>query len=98
MAIKPEVIEALVSERDYQKEKWGRSASSGRPGHGERSIDEYVLYIVEYAAQLQHAAATYLNPTTKLEAVRKVTALGVACMEEHGAPRRMTVGDNPGMT
>ena len=83
-----EVWDALMSERSYQKMKWNHSASSGQPGNGERTIDEYALYITEYAAQLRHLAGTALDPKEKLDAVRKVTALGMACMEEHGAPLR----------
>jgi len=83
-----EVWDALMSERRYQERKWSHSASSGQPGNGERSIDEYALYITEYAAQLRHLAGTALDPKDKLAAVRKVTALGVACMEQHGAPLR----------
>jgi hypothetical protein len=87
------VFAAISSERHYQDKKWGRTQSSQRhavPAGSPmtRTLDEYALYILEYAEQLRHLAGTSDNPYPKLDAVRKVTALGVACMEEHGAPLR----------
>jgi hypothetical protein len=79
---------AIDSERDYQDSRWGHSASSGAPGNGDRTIDEFALYISEYADQLRHVCGTSDDPIKKLDAVRKVAALGVACMEQHGAPYR----------
>lgn len=86
-----DVYWALDTERDYQDEKWAGSASSEQPGTGslDRSIDEFALYIVEYAAQLRHLAGTTAASGPKLDAVRKVGALAVACMEAHGAPLRL---------
>ncbi len=83
-----EVYRAIDSERAYQDSKWGQSLSSDRPGNGERTIDEFALYIVGYAHKLLDNAATFANPEEKLSAVRKVAGLCVACMEQHGAPHR----------
>ena len=74
------VYTAIDGERDYQVGK------HGNPGY--RSIDEFALYILEYADQMKHICGTTTDPTAKLNAIRKVTALGVACMEHHGAPHR----------
>ena len=79
---------AIDGERDYQDDRWGHSASSGDPGDGDRTIDEYILYIGEYARQMQVLGGMSDDPNAKLDAVRKVAALGVACMEQHGAPTR----------
>lgn len=80
---------AIDTERDYQESKWGGSASSGEPGAG-RSIDEFALYIQGYANDLANVAAHTLDATEKLNFVRKVGGLAVACMEQHGAPHRFT--------
>ncbi len=74
------VYAAIDTERDYQSKKWGE------PPH---TIDEFALYIIEYAAKLQRIAGTTNYEPKKLDAVRKVAALGVACMEQHGAPPRV---------
>jgi hypothetical protein len=89
MTLRQEVYAALDSERDYQDSKWGDALSSGRkPGNGERSIDEFVTYIVGYAHKLLDEASTFADAAAKLNAVRKVAGLCVACMEQHGAPKR----------
>jgi len=88
-ASREQVYVALDSERAYQDSKWGDSASSDRPGHGERSIDEFALYLSGYATKLAAYCSEFGNPHVKLGLVRKITALGVACMEQHGAPHRM---------
>lgn len=74
------VYAAIDTERDYQRKKWGE------PSH---SIDEFALYIIEYTAKLQRIAGTTNYEATKLDAVRKVAALAVACLEQHGAPPRV---------
>jgi hypothetical protein len=79
---------AIDSERDYQDQKWGDSASSGNPGAGERSIDEFILYISGYSDQLVQVGSTTQDARNKLDLVRKVAALCVACMEQHGTPKR----------
>jgi hypothetical protein len=83
------VIQAIDSERDYQNRKWGNSLSGGRPGKGERSVDEFALYIIAYADDLLKYAGHYASDTDKLEIIRKITSLGVHCMEQHGAPLRV---------
>lgn len=75
---------AIDSERAYQDDKW--------PNSLDKTIDEFALYICEYAAQLRHVASTTDDVTARLDAVRKVGGLAVACMEAHGAPLR---GDDP---
>lgn len=88
MPTRAEVYAALDSERVYQDQVWGDVASSGRPGNGDRTLDEFALYILEYADQLRKVAGTTGDPEKKLNAVRKVGGLVVACMEQHGAPHR----------
>lgn len=88
MTERKDVYAAIDSERDYQDTRWGKTASSGRPGNGDRSIDEFVLYILGYANRLADFASISDDSAQKLECIRKVTTLGVACMEQHGAPPR----------
>lgn len=82
------VYELIDSERDYQESKWGNSLSSNRPGHGERTIDEFILYIKGYSDKLCSIGATESDPEIKLEFIRKVAGLCVNCMEQHGGKKR----------
>lgn len=94
------VYRAIDSERIYQDARWGRvdkivpgappitGSSTLGEGVGNRSLDEFVLYMSGYMADLVKIASHTNDPREKLAFVRKVTALGVACMEQHGAPFR----------
>ena len=88
MILRNEVYAAIDSERDYQDKRWGATASSGNPGAGERTIDEFALYISAYADDLKDIASHALDPDNKLAWVRKIAGLCVACLEQHGAPSR----------
>ena len=88
MPSREEVYQAIDTEREYQDRIWGDTLSDDRPGDGSRSIDEFALYINGYAHVLMHTASHTGDPMSKLAVIRKITALGVACMEQHGAPRR----------
>jgi hypothetical protein len=83
-----QVYAAIDSERDYQEEVWGASLSSDQPGNGDRTLDEFALYIGGYADDLTRVSSHSGSPQAKLEVVRKVAALCVAAMEQHGAPHR----------
>jgi hypothetical protein len=90
-----QVYKAIDAERDYQDERWGPFLSASReplPEHGMpggwRSIDEFVLYMQGYMNDLVYAASHSADKTEALHIIRKVTALGVRCMEQHGALAR----------
>jgi hypothetical protein len=93
---------AIDSERDYQDQRWGDTLSGDRPGAGERSVDEFALYIIGYANDLLVNASHFGESKEKLDIIRKISTLGVACMEQHGAPNRVvplqrTVSVNAGV-
>jgi hypothetical protein len=77
-----QVYAALDSERDYQDSRWNG---------GKHTIEEWIIYIEDYLAEAKHILAREATQTAVPKSVhimRKVTAMGVACMEQHGAPRR----------
>jgi len=95
MTKRNEVYAAIDSERDYQDDVWGATLSGNRTpdtdkgqSGGDRTIDEFSLYIIGYANDLQHEASHFATTTEKLDIIRKISGLGVACMEQHGAPIR----------
>jgi hypothetical protein len=79
--------DAIDSERTYQKERWRYSPSKG----SSHSVTEYLVYIrarVEDALDEVSHASDPKASRDALEEVRKIAALAVACMEQHGAPVR----------
>ncbi len=84
------VYSVINSERDYQEWKWAGVTTGGAPGA--RTIGEYTLYIASYTNDLVSAIAHNAGDNEMLDTIRKITALGVAAMEEHEAhPRSLPV-------
>lgn len=84
MTPRSEVYAALDSERNYQDHRF---AIDGYHSATDRSLDEFILYIQQYAHEAGKLT-THGHETPALHFVRKVGALCVGCMERHGAPRR----------
>jgi hypothetical protein len=86
MPTRYEVYEAVNSERNYQNEKWG-------DGHDlqHRRPEEWLVYMKVYLdaafVQITMEPDETAIPKT-LDTIRKITALGVAAMEQLGAPKR----------
>jgi hypothetical protein len=78
--MKTDVIKAIDSERAYQRTRWNEETT------------EWLVYMRSYVNEgLEHLSRCADNPTSRrkaLDIVRKATALGVACMDDHGAPER----------
>lgn len=84
MVTREEVYKAIDGERDYQVTRWTRPTPN-------RTIDEWAMYFEVYSRKLCDLAAVTGDDeqvVEKLNIVRKLTAMGVACMEQHGAPKR----------
>jgi hypothetical protein len=84
-----EVYEALNSERAYQAVRWSEATTESGGRHD--TVPEWIMYMEDYLAEAKHIMSREGEPecTQKaLHIMRKVTALGVACMENLGAPRR----------
>ena len=82
LTTRQQVYGALDSERFYQEYRWR--------GH-KHSLTEYVVYMEDYLAELKHLASRRDESEVAKELsdiMRKVTALGVASLEEHGVNRR----------
>ena len=88
MANRKEVYEAIDSERDYQDTRWNEDTTVSKNVH---SFEDWIMYMEDYIAEAKHL----LSRTPRQDAdpkvchiMRKVLALGVSSMEQHGAPRR----------
>jgi len=80
-----EVYEAIDGERTYQR-KWEKSDSEGK-----HSFSEWFAYMEDYIDEAQHILAREMQQDAYPKVahiMRKVTAMGVAAMEQLGAPRR----------
>ncbi len=77
---------ALLEERAYQEERWGGCTSQGK-----HTVTEFLVFMRDYIEEAMHHVSRNEEPAAArvaLHAIRKVTAMGVACMEQHDAPRR----------
>ena len=86
MTSRHDVYAALDSERTYQG-KWETESES----KGKHSIDEFLAYMEDYIDEAQHILAREIvqdSYPVVIHILRKITALGVAAMEQHGAPIR----------
>lgn len=86
-ASRTEVYRELNREREYQVERWKDSCCKGT----EHTVTEFLVYMRDYVEEALHTLSREAEPAATnaaLHTVRKVTALGVACMERHGALTR----------
>lgn len=74
-----EVYKLVDGERAYQDGKYGNEGAD---------VESWILYMEEWLSIARFEASHSTSKIVALEAVRKVTALGVACMENHKTPPR----------
>lgn len=73
------VLDAISGEREYQESKW--------PGH-EHTVAEWILILRKVLNDAERAWVTGHGDNQALHEIRQLTAVGVACMEQCGAPMR----------
>lgn len=79
------VYEAIDSERRHQDLKWG---TIDQHPH---EVGSWILILSAHVKDAMEAYAETPNDHGALEEIRKVAAIAVACMEQHGArPRHIT--------
>ncbi len=79
-----EVYQVLDLERQYQNQKW----ANGDAKHNPHSVSAWILFMEHHLQKARTLASTSADETPALHEIRKVTALGVVTMEQHGAPLR----------
>lgn len=83
------VYQIIDGEREYQDSR--RINDGSTSSDGSHTPEEFLLYMNDYLQEAMHVASRVWGDGCKpaiLDIVRKVTALGVACMEENGAVAR----------
>lgn len=91
-AERKEVYEAIDSERAYQASKWNQHTTTSGGFH---SPVEWLVYMRDYVEEALRFATRNADPVANhfaMENIRKIGALAVAAMEEHGAPTRQPKG------
>ena len=83
-----EVAAAVSSERAYQDAIWNDDTTTSG---GQHSVAAWVVFMRSYLREADEFVSRHPEPKASelaLDTIRKVTAMGFACMEQHGAPMR----------
>jgi hypothetical protein len=79
------VYNAINSERDYQD-----TLSSDRTDGAKHTVGDYIVMLQHYQQELVKAWTANAGTDEALNVMRKIAGIAVHCMEDHGAPVRVT--------
>lgn len=88
MTDRQEVYKAIDSERNYQNRRWNPDTTTS---DGLHSLEEWFMYIEDYVNEAKHVLSRHPRQMADVECIhkmRKVAAMAVCAMEQHGAPMR----------
>lgn len=84
-----DAIDAIESERIYQDKLWGPTGTEGK-----HSTIEFLVFMKDYIDEALHTASRHSDGQVGIDlanSMRKITTMGVACMEQNGIlPRDMS--------
>jgi len=80
--LRANVYDAIGTERYYQEQKWGMLEEHPQ------SVGGYLTLMRVHLAEAEAAWAKTDTDKDALKCLRKVLAIGVACGEQHGLPKR----------
>lgn len=83
-----EALEAVIGERLFQDRKWGTIQE--RP----REVGTYLTLMRKILGDAEKAYCESIGDTSALHELRKVLAVGLACLEQYGAPSRRAINDS----
>jgi hypothetical protein len=78
-----DVYVTINDERNYQDVRWQNS-----PNEGHATTAEYITYLQHYIGVAQEQITRGEDDSMALDTMRKIAALGVACMEDNGIQHR----------
>ena len=85
-----EMVYAVIDgEADYQDRRWNSATTAS---NGRHSVTEWLVYMQSYLTQAIAQVSRNGDPEGSqmaLATVRKITTMGVRCMEQNGAPERV---------
>jgi hypothetical protein len=76
------VYKVIDGEREYQDKKWGADI---------HSVGDWIVFMRTHLAQAEVRFSKEVGTEGTLHELRKVVALGVACMEQNGAYERIEI-------
>jgi hypothetical protein len=85
---RPEVYDLIDGEREYQDKRWNADTTTSQGWH---STQEWLSFIQDYTSEALHIGAREADQVAynkQLAIIRKIAAMSVAAMEQHGAPKR----------
>lgn len=82
-----QVYREIKRERKYQKLRWGVPDVDGLR-EIQKDPEHYLLYMQCFLSKAIERISTENGSDGALEEIRKVTALGFACLEQNGCPSR----------
>ena len=83
-----DVMGIIDSEVEFAKGLWEGLSTTVRPlTDAEKPVEFWIMHMERYLRQAQEGSYG-TDKTPALEAIRKVVALGVRCMENNKTPRR----------
>jgi len=77
-----EVLSAVHDERVFQNRKWGTIAEH------RHEVGGYLTLMRKLLTDAEQAWSTERGDQSALAEIRKVAAVAIACMEQHGVPIR----------
>lgn len=83
-----EVYKLIDGERDYQDKRWNEQTTGSRGIHSEY---EWLIFIQDYLTEAIRAGSRKPEPEARTfvrNSIRKIAAMGVACMEQNDTPAR----------
>ncbi len=83
MTSRKEVYTVIDGEREYQN-----SLGSDRTDGANHSVGDYLTMMRTYFRKAEDAWTNKPGVEASLHEIRKIAAIAVRCMEEHGAPKR----------
>ena len=78
-----DVYELIDCERSYQEKKWNADSTETAGDHARP--EEWLVYIQDYLTEAIHIATRTAEPESSklvMDNIRKITAMGVAAMEQ----------------
>ena len=86
--MKSSVLHIIDSEVNYAKAMWEHLPRTKRPlKDDEKPVEFWLMHMRRYLRQAEEGCYD-TNKTDALEAIRKLVALGVRCMENNETPAR----------
>jgi hypothetical protein len=81
--IDEDVLKAISDERAYQERKWGSIVNHSH------EVGGYLTLMRCWLTDAERAWSNGADDHDALDELRKVVAIGIACLEQHGAPARL---------